>query len=44
MRSVLSDLSGRSNHLDLLKWFKAINNRGINEINVYFDRFNRFDV
>ena len=44
MKSVLSDLSGKSDRLDLLKRFKAINNRGINKINVYFNRFNGFDV
>ena len=44
MRSVLSDLSGKSDRLDLLKQFEAIDDRGIDEINVYFNRFNRFDV
>ena len=40
----MSDLSGGGDRLDLLGWFEAINDRGIDEINVYFNRFNRFDV
>ena len=44
MKSVLSDLNGKSNRLDLLKQFEVIDNRGINEINVYFNRFNRFNI
>ena len=44
MKSVLSDLSGKSDRLDLLKRFKAIDNKRINEIDVYFDGFDRFDV
>ena len=44
MRSVLSDLSGKGDRLDLLKRFKAIDNKRINEIDVYFDGFDRFDV
>jgi hypothetical protein len=40
----LSDLSGGSDYLDLLKKFKAVNNKGVNEINVYFDKFDGFDV
>ena len=43
-RSVLSDLSGRDDRPDLLRWFEAINNRGIDEIDVYFNRFDGFDV
>ena len=44
MKSVLSDLSGKSDHLDLLEQFEVINNKGIDEINVYFNGFNGFDV
>ena len=40
----MSDLSGKSDRPDLLRWFEAIDDRGINEINVYFDGFDRFDV
>ena len=43
-RSVLSDLSGGSDRPDLLGWFKAVDDRGIDEINVYFDGFDGFDV
>jgi hypothetical protein len=44
VRPVLSDLNNRSDCLDLLKWFETVNNKGINEINVYFNGFNRFDI
>ena len=44
IRSVLSDLSGGSDHPDLLKRFEAVNDGRIDEINVYFDGFNGFDV
>ena len=40
IKSVLSDLNSKSDYLDLLKQFKVINNRRINEINVYFNGFN----
>ena len=40
----MSDLSGGSDRLDLLGWFKAVDDKGIDEINVYFNRFNGFDV
>jgi len=40
----LSDLSGGDDRLDLLRWFEAVNDRGIDKINVYFDGFDRFDV
>jgi hypothetical protein len=40
----LSDLSGGGDRLDLLEWFKAIDDRGINEIDVYFDGFDGFNV
>jgi hypothetical protein len=40
----LSDLSGRSDRLDLLRWFEAIDDRGINKIDVYFNGFDGFDV
>jgi len=43
-RSVLNDLSGEGDRLDLLRWFEAVDNKGIDEINVYFDRFDGFDV
>ena len=43
-RLVLSDLSGRSDRPDLLGWFEAVDDRGIDEINVYFNGFDRFDV
>jgi len=43
-KSVLSDLSGKSNRLDLLRWFETINDKGINKINVYFDGFNGFNI
>ena len=40
----MSDLSGGSDRLDLLRWFEAVDNKGIDEIDVYFDRFDGFDV
>jgi hypothetical protein len=43
-RSVLSDLSGGGDRPDLLRWFEAINDKGIDEIDVYFDGFDGFDV
>jgi len=41
---VLNDLNDKSDRFDLLKWFEAVNNKRIDEINVYFNGFNRFDV
>jgi len=40
----LSDLSGRSDRPDLLGWFEAVDDRGIDEIDVYFNGFDGFDV
>jgi hypothetical protein len=37
-------LSGGDDRPDLLRWFKAVDNRGINEIDVYFNGFDGFDV
>ena len=40
----MSDLSGGGDRLDLLRWFEAVDDRGIDEIDVYFNGFNGFDV
>ena len=40
----MSDLSGKGDRPDLLRWFKAVDDRGIDEIDVYFNRFDGFDV
>ena len=44
IKSVLSDLNNKSDRLNLLKQFKTINDKRINKINVYFNKFNRFNI
>ena len=44
IKSVLNDLNFKSNRFNLLEQFKAINNKRINKINVYFNRFNDFNI
>jgi len=44
IKSVLSVLNNRSDHFNLLKRFKTVNNKRINEMNIYFNRFNRFNI
>jgi len=44
VRSVLSDLNGGGDRPDLLRRFEAIDDKRIDEINVYFNGFNGFNV
>jgi hypothetical protein len=43
VRSLLGELNGRGDCLDLFKGFRGVNNSRINKRDVYFNDFNRIN-